>query len=93
MEIGAEFIVDIYQYWYSGSVFVSILLSLLHHLSFSVFQKYIEDSPKYWDCPCSGGMPDVIEETVFLYRNVEIFKTEYNQILNHVALIINAVWH
>ena len=47
MKIGAEFIVDAYQYWYSVSAFVSILLSLLHHLSFRVFQKYIEESPKY----------------------------------------------
>lgn len=69
------------------------LLSLSYHLSFSVFSKYVGESPKYWDCPCLGGMCDVIEKTVFLYRNAEIFKREHNQILNHVALIVNAVWH
>ena len=37
-------------------------------------------------------MHDLTEKTSFQYRNTEIFKREHNQILNFVALTVNAVW-
>lgn len=47
---------------------------------------------KYWEFPCPGGMHDVTEKTVFQCRNAEIFKREYDQILNCIALVVDAVW-
>lgn len=76
--------------WFLDEYFIS----LSQYLPFCNFLRYIKKEILYlyWGYPYLDWMHNLTEKTTFQYRNTEIFKREHNQILNCLALIVNAIW-